>query len=68
MVSRRGFIKVGTATLAALHMGCLWAADPEVIADSGRSFYFLTKQDRSLLVALTPVVLAEALPTATDEH
>jgi hypothetical protein len=70
MLTRRNFIKAGAAgaaTLTALRIGCVWAADPEVIADPGYAYNALTEQDRSLLAALTPVILADALPADEGE-
>ena len=70
MFTRRGFIKAGTASaavLAALRMGCAWAADPEVTTDPDHNYHSLTEQDRSLLTVLTPIILAEALPADEEE-
>ena len=70
MFSRRDFIKAGAASaaaLAALCMECAWATDPDVIDDPGHTYTSLTEQDRSLLAVLTPMILAEALPSDEDE-
>lgn len=77
VLSRRGFLRTGVAGAALLGTasagigmsGCSEAPKASHKVD-GREveFYFLTEDDRTLLLAITPAILADALPADRNQR